>query len=210
MTRFSAEMAAAAASLDLHGVQFAQARLPTPLRDLLAGHTVRLGLLHFAQAMAPFVKAAMKEAFPDRDPADPDADDSDKARHAAIIKRQQNRAADAKRKDILITVELPAAQAEADRMVKEEGCNEKKALHASGLKRLQDELVKLEGLDRFALSVADVQKLVGMAKPAVMKVGAGSGLDKYEQQRLWSAVEVVDNEQKVYFFVLLPHYLYTI
>eukprot|EP00729_Bicosta_minor_P005075 gene5075-5838_t len=175
----------------------AQGAEATPLRDLLAGHTVRLGLLHFEQAMAPFVKAAMREAFPDRDPAtDPDADDSDKARHAAIIKREQNRAADAERKKNLITVELPAAQAKADRMVKEEGCNEKKALHASGLKRLQDELVKLEGLDRFTQSVADVHELVGLAKSSVLEGGASSGLDKYEQQRLWSAVEAVDNEQK--------------
>lgn len=177
----------------------AQGAEATSLRDLLAGHTVRLGLLHFEQAMAPFVKAAMREAFPDRDPAtDPDADDSDKARHAAIIKREQNRAADATRKKNLITVELPAAQAKANKMQKE-GCNEKKALHASGLKRLQDELVKLEGLDRFAQSVADVHELVGLAKPSVLEGGASSGLDKYEQQRLWSAVEAVDNEQKVSF-----------
>eukprot|EP00729_Bicosta_minor_P006190 gene6190-9222_t len=58
---------------------------PIPLRDLLAGHTLWRALVLFEEAMDPFVKAAMREAFPDRDPAtDPEADDYDKERHAAL------------------------------------------------------------------------------------------------------------------------------
>ena len=39
---------------------------PIPLRELLAGHTLHVGLKAFEEAMNPFVKEAMREAFPER------------------------------------------------------------------------------------------------------------------------------------------------
>ena len=130
---------------------------PVPLRDVLAGHTLRLGLLHFEDSMNPFVKEAMREAFPCRDPSDPAADEADRARYAAVLGRDQKRAANAARMEAIRTVELPAAQATAAAAVAG-GMNAKKAA-APGLP-LTKELQALEGLAGFP-QLADPYQLVG-------------------------------------------------
>lgn len=85
------------------------------LQDYLSGHVLRIGLLHFEDHMGPIVKAAVKDAFPDRDPADTDADVDDKARHAAIAARVAKKDSDETRARLIEEHELPQAQADTQK-----------------------------------------------------------------------------------------------
>ena len=170
-----------------------------PLRDVLAGHTLRLGLLRFEQAMNPFVKDAMRHHFADRDASDPTADDADRARHTAVAARHQKHAADAARAARIRTVELPAARAQTAAAVAAatDAAAKKKAEYAFGVPKLTQELQALEGLAGFSPSITSPYMLVGLSKVAVMQAGQDAGLSGHEQQRLWRTVEAEAKEQKV-------------
>lgn len=179
---------------------------PIPLRDLLAGHTLWRALVLFEEAMDPFVKAAMREAFPDRDPAtDPEADDYDKERHAALAKREagilardQRQAAEKQSLDEIRTQLLPAAEAEATRLVEEaQGYDQKRADNDAGVNRLKDEMQELEGLDRFALAIQDRASLMQMKQKAAKAVGKAAGLNDKEQKKLWDIVKGIQAEEEV-------------
>lgn len=179
---------------------------PIPLRDLLAGHTLWRALVLFEEAMDPFVKAAMREAFPDRDPAtDPEADDYDKERHAALAKREagilardQRLAAEKRRLDEIRTQSLPAAEAEATRLVEEEqGYDQKRADNKAGVNRLKEEIKELKGLDGFTTPIADQASLVQMKQKAAKAVGKAAGLDDKEQKKLWAIVSEIQAEENV-------------
>ena len=178
---------------------------PIPLRDLLAGHTLWRALVLFEEAMDPFVKAAMREAFPDRDPADPEADDYDKERHAALAKREagilardQRQAAKERRLDEIRTQSLPAAEVEATRLVAEEqGYDQKRADNKAGVNRLKEEIKELKGLDGFTTPIADQASLVQMKQKAAKAVGKAAGLNDKEQKKLWAIVSEIQAEENV-------------
>lgn len=161
---------------------------PILLRDLLAGHTLWRALGLFEKAMDPFVKAAMREAFPDRDPAtDPGADDYDRERHAALAKREagilardQRQAAEKWRLEQL----LPAAEAEAKRLVEEDGKVQFVAEKEAGEHTLRKEIKDLQELNRYAPKIADPMSLVQMEQTAAKAVGKAAGLNDKEQKKL--------------------------